>query len=149
MLHCVELHVRRGGCGPSAMQYSIQSNCLVALDSGRRRYHQQGPWQTLAELFNYTYHGQIIIVNLGAGDRVLCRVTDPMCALPARAPAKLMGASRWLTCALHCAGETTSFTLLDGGSGNEVITGSVRHGEFAVAWPDLLHCRGPAVGAMW
>ena len=80
LVQCVELHVCRLSTGPLAMQYSLHSNCLVTLDPGPSRW-QQGQWEN-----HLIYSGQINIVDLGAGGRVLCRATDPMCALPAPAP---------------------------------------------------------------
>ena len=79
-MQCVELHVRRLSTGPIAMEYSLHSNCLVMLDHGTAR-RQQGQWQNC-----FAHNGQINTVDVGAGGRVVCRATDPMCALRAPAP---------------------------------------------------------------
>ena len=54
----------------------------------------------------------------------------------------------YLTAALRREGNIlTAFTLPDGGSGNEVVTGSFRYGEFACLTPSLpwASCRSKVV----
>lgn len=133
---------------PSSLEYSLRSDCLVALEQG-------GVGEAGA-----AYASVITVLDLGAGGRRLCRLRDFMCALQLPLPpAWLVCASRLVTGALHLHREDNSiaaFALLDGGSGNEVVTGSVRYGAHEKVQPGPWHChkpdwcsRGAAVPSTW
>ena len=85
------------------------------------------------------------VLDLAAGGRMLCRLHESMCALQ---PSASRMTCEWSTrsCDARRREDNTiaGFALLDRGSGNEVITGSVRYGVY---W-HICHCnaRHPAAG---
>ena len=72
------LHVRRAHSQPAAMEYSVQSQCLVALYEDVQG--DDSRWSGLA------------VHDMAAGGRILCRlrdlsgIDDSMCVLPFHAP---------------------------------------------------------------
>lgn len=103
------------------MEYSLQSNRLVALheDTGT------APW-----------YSAVTALDLAAGGRMLCRSSASVCALQPTAPCAAHGCvtAGYPRAALRREKYgIVAFTLLDGGSGNEVVTGCVRNGKSILA----------------
>lgn len=76
------------------MEYSLRSNCLVALYEGGNIY------QDLA-----AYSTALTVLDLAAGGRMLCRLHDSMCALQPSAFCTLRVHS--VSHTMRCAGKTT------------------------------------------
>ena len=124
--------MRRDQPRPFAMEYSRQGQCLVALYENEQA--DEAAWSS-----------RVTVLDLAAGGCILCRLGDWMCALPTLplahggcAPRQHILA-RGCTTVGHLRAElrrggfsSVACTLLDGGSGNEVVTGSVRNGELCV-----------------
>ena len=120
----------RGPARPAAMEYSLRSNCLATLYVGPSIH------QSFA-----AYASALTVLDLAAGGRMLCRLHEAMCAL--QSPCldhSLQARSVGHTGDALCREDNTitAFTLLDRGSGNEVVTGSVRYGVFVTANLSLL-----------
>ena len=78
----------------STMEYSLRSDCLVAMFEGEDLYEATA-----------RYTSVLTVLDLAAGGRMLCRLEDIMCALPPPAPCAAQGCVT-ATTSLHCAGVT-------------------------------------------
>ena len=98
--HGHTLRVCRQQLHPTALEYSLRGDCLVALNENEK----SNPYIGL-------HTSAITVFDLAAGGRMLCRLGDFMCALQPLPPAQLAGASHQVTLTLRRAGSRTRSRL--------------------------------------